>query len=119
LLMRCQYFSRPHEASSTCACHSACACHLQAERARAAHCSLSLAVLTARRASPLFAPADPLRPCMDAVLECADSAGAVRWPLLAGTLGLPAGGELPRMRRHDTEGQAGCLTGSLWDLCPQ
>lgn len=36
---------------------------------------LSVAVLTARRASVLFAAHDPLRPLMDAVLDLANSVG--------------------------------------------
>lgn len=47
----------------------------QAERALAAHRRLSAAVLTARRASVLFAAHDPLRPLMDAVLDLANSVG--------------------------------------------
>ena len=52
-------------------CHSPC----QAERALAAHRRLSAAVLTARRASVLFAAHDPVRPLMDAVLDLANSTG--------------------------------------------
>ncbi|KAL4424193.1 hypothetical protein ABPG75_001494 [Micractinium tetrahymenae] len=58
-------------------CHSA---GLQAERALAAHRRLSAAVLTARRASVLFSPHDPLRPLMDVVLQLADSAGVLCRP---------------------------------------
>ncbi len=47
----------------------------QAERAMSAHRRLSVAVLTARRASVLFAAHDPLRPLMDAVLDLANSVG--------------------------------------------
>ncbi|PSC73983.1 LMBR1 domain-containing 2-like protein A [Micractinium conductrix] len=53
-------------------CHKA---GLQAERAQAAHRRLTAAVLAARRASALFAPHDPLRPLMDAVLALANSTG--------------------------------------------
>ena len=53
----------------------AAAHHPQAERALAAYRQLSAAVLTARRASVLFAAHDPLRPLMDLVLHLADSVG--------------------------------------------
>lgn len=54
-------------------CHAA---GTQAERAYASHKQLSLAVITARKASVLFAPHDPLRPCMDLVIDLANSVGS-------------------------------------------
>ncbi len=97
---------------------------VQAERALAAHRRLSAATLTARHASVLFSPADPLRPLMDIVLQLADSAGA-RPPrrLACGllSLGLRAGGLQAALQMRGCflgiAGHEGCGTLRWMGLC--